>query len=132
MVIANSVELFSVKPNCEGVRMQFLVINLVILLSIFFSTNLENSHSREIDRNSSRKVGDVFFGMGMTLAILKLFGKVSNSLHLLNNLARSGAKTHLESFTNLGEIWLKPGVVYDFSLFIQSLTSSDNISSSIL
>ena len=47
----------------------------------------------------------------MTLATLKSFGKVSNSMHLLNNLARSGAKTHLESFTNLGEIWSRPGAV---------------------
>ena len=52
-----------------------------------------------------------FFGIGMTLATLKSFGKVSNSMHLLNNLARSGAKTHLESFTNLGEIWSRPGAV---------------------
>ena len=48
MVIANSEELFSVKPNCEGVRMQFLVINLVILLSRIFSNNLENTDSREM------------------------------------------------------------------------------------
>ena len=41
MVIANSVELFSVKPNCEGVMMQFLIINLEILLSRIFSNNLE-------------------------------------------------------------------------------------------
>ena len=34
-----------------------------------------------------------------------------NSMHLLNNLTRSGAKTHLESFTNLGEIWSRPGAV---------------------
>ena len=83
--------------------MQFLVINLqlVILLSRIFSNNLENADSREIGRNSSSEVGDVFFGTGMTLATLKSFGKVSNSTHLLNNRARSGAKTHLESFTNL-------------------------------
>ena len=111
MVIANSVELFSVKPNCEGVRMQFLVINLVILLSRIFSNNLENTDSREIGRNSSSEVGDIFFGIGMTLATLKSFGKVSNSMHLLNNLARSGAKTHLESFTDLGEIWSRPEAV---------------------
>ena len=47
----------------------------------------------------------------MTLAILKSFGKVSNSMHLLNNLARSGAKTHLETFINLGEIRSRPGAV---------------------
>ena len=47
-MIANSVKLFPVKPNCEGVRMQFLVINLVILLSRIFSNNLENTDSREI------------------------------------------------------------------------------------
>ena len=111
-MIANSVELFSVKPNCEGVRMQFLVIIiLIILLSRIFSNNLENTDSREIGRNSSSEVGDVFFGIGMTLTTLKSFGKVSNSMLLLNKLARSGAKTHLESFTNLGEIWSRPGAV---------------------
>ena len=63
VVIANSVVLFSVKPNCEGVRMQFLVINLVILFSKMFSNNFfkNTTDSREIDRNSSRKVGNVFF-----------------------------------------------------------------------
>ena len=83
MVIANSVELFSVKPNCEGVRMQFLVINLVILLSKIFSNNLENSDNREIGRNSSSEVGDVFFeiGLEMTLAIWKLFGKVIQCIY---------------------------------------------------
>ena len=111
MVIANSVELFSVKPNCERVRMQFLVINLAILLSRISSNNLENTDNREIGRNSSSEVGDVFFGIGMTLATSKSFGKVSNSMHLLNNPARSGAKTHLEGFTNLGEIWSRPGAV---------------------
>ena len=110
MVIANAVELFSVKPNCEGVRMQFLVINLVILLSRIFSNNLENTDSREIGPNSLNEVGDVFFGTGMTLAILKSFEKVCNLMHLLNDLARIGAGTHLESFNlgefcNLGEIW---------------------------
>ena len=78
MVIANSVELFSVKPNCEGVRMQFLVINLIILLSRIFSNNFENTYSREIGRNSSSEFEDVFFGIGMTLAIFKSFAKVSN------------------------------------------------------
>ena len=58
--MANALELFSVKLNCEGVRMQFLVINLVILLSRIFSINLENTDSREIGRNSSSEVGDVF------------------------------------------------------------------------
>ena len=85
--------------------MKFLVIKLVILLSRIFSNNLKNTDSREIGRNSSSKVRDVFFGIGMTLAILKSFGKVCNSMHLLNNLARSGAKTHLEGFTNSAEIW---------------------------
>ena len=47
----------------------------------------------------------------MTVAILKSFGKVSNSMHLLNNVAGSGAKTYSESFTNLGEIWSRPGAV---------------------
>ena len=61
MVIANSVKLFSVKPNCKGVRMQFFVINLVILLSRIFSNNLENTDGREIGRSSSSEVGDVFF-----------------------------------------------------------------------
>ena len=42
MVIADSVELFSAKPNCERVRMQFLEINLVILLTRIFSNNSEN------------------------------------------------------------------------------------------
>ena len=69
--------------------MQFLVINLVILLSRIFSNNLENTYSREIGRSSSSEVGGVFFGIGMTLATWKSFGKVSNSMHLLNNLARS-------------------------------------------
>ena len=60
-MIASSVELFPVIPNCEGVRMQFLVINLVILFSRIFSNNLENTDSREIGRNSSSEVGDLFF-----------------------------------------------------------------------
>ena len=83
MVTANSVELFSVRPNCEGVRMQFLVINLVILRLRIFSNNLENTDSREIGRNSSSEVGDVFFGIGMTLATLKSFGKVSTVIQCI-------------------------------------------------
>ena len=93
--------------------MQFLVINLVILLSRIFSNNLENTDCREIGRNSSSEVKDVFFGIGMTLATLKSFGKVSNSMHLLNNLARSGAKTHLGKLykfrRNLVKAWSSVG-----------------------
>ena len=60
-------ELFSVKPNCEEVRMVFS--NKFCHFAFKnFSNNLDNTDSREIGRNSSREVGDVSFGIGMTLA----------------------------------------------------------------
>ena len=80
-------ELFSLKPNCEGVKMLFLFTNFVIFVSIVFSYIFEKTQRSEINRKSPSDMGDETLAMGTTFAILNESGKVSSLMQLLNNFA---------------------------------------------
>ena len=66
VVIASSVELLALKPNCAGVKM-FVLINILILSSkIFFSNNLKSTDRREIGLDSFSDLGEETLGIGIT------------------------------------------------------------------
>ena len=64
MVIANSVELFSLHPNWNGVIMLFFCNEFGHYFSKTFSNNLEKPDSKTMGQNSSRDFGDEVLGIG--------------------------------------------------------------------
>ena len=80
-------ELFSLKPNCEGVKMLFLFTNFVMFFSIIFSNTFEITQRSEIGRKSPSDFGVETLAIGTTYTILNDSGKVSSLMHLLNNFA---------------------------------------------
>ena len=121
-------ELFSLKPNGEGVKKLFLLTNFVIFVSIIFSNTFEKTQRSEIGRKSPSDLGDETLAMGTTFAILNESGKVSSLMHLLNNFASTGDKIQLDIFTNLEGISSIPCAELILMLLIQSLTSCSVIS----
>ena len=80
VVIARLVELFSLKPNCKGVKMLILFINFIIFVLMIFSNTFEKTHRSETGRKSPSDLGDETLAMGTTYAILNESGKVSSFL----------------------------------------------------
>ena len=66
MVIASSVELFVVNPNCSGDNILYLSIKSIILVFNTFSKIFENKFKREIGQNSPSSLGVNVLGIGMT------------------------------------------------------------------
>ena len=63
--MANSVELFVLKPYCEAVNISFLFRKFFILISIF-SKCLEKIDKREMGRKSPNVCEDETLGIGTT------------------------------------------------------------------
>ena len=91
-------ELISLKPNCEGVKMLFLFTNFVIFVSMIFSSTFEKTQRSEIGRKSPSDLGVETLAIGTTYAILNDSRKVSSFMHLLNNFASIGDKIQLDIF----------------------------------
>ena len=91
-----------------------LFINLVILLTRIFSNIFAKTGRREI---GSSLLSDL--GVGITYAILKISGKVSCRMHLLNSFVNAGNRTHFDNFTNLGGI---SSISLNDAIFILSMS----------
>ena len=70
VVMANSVELFLLKPYCEAVKISFLFRKFLILISINFSKSLEKIGQSKMSRKSPNVCGDETLGIGTTYATL--------------------------------------------------------------
>ena len=68
--MANSVELFVVKPYCETVKISFLFRKFLILISIIFSKSLQKVGKSEMGRKSPNVCGDETLRIGVTYAVL--------------------------------------------------------------
>ena len=98
--------------------------NLVILLSRIFSNIFAKTGRRDIGRSLLSDLGVETLGVGITYAILKISGKVSCRMHLLNSFVNVGNRTHFDNFTNLGGISSIPLNDAIFILSMSEFTSS--------
>ena len=68
--MANSVELFVLKPHCKAAKISFLFRKFLILLSIIFSKTLEKISKIEMGRKLPKCFGDQTFEIDIPYAIL--------------------------------------------------------------
>ena len=65
---------------------------------------------------SEKKVGELIFGIGIICVCLSVSGKISFSIHLLNNFTSIGVISDFDILRNLVLMSCNPGVALVFRL----------------